>query len=287
MMIAIIATIGLASDSEADHSSPQRLNDVIGFGSSGHETVRDDKIALWEAFQRARYTEQCMADAGFDYIVEVLFPAGSIPGIASSLNLEERHGTVRPADQTQDSYEDTLSETERDRYYRTLWGESAEDIDFAASTGYLPEGRNDFATGGCAGAAWDVLPSMHSLRRAIVGEMIEAKQVEDAKSEPCFLSDGTRLDGLGDLEEVLADAPSWDEAEKQHAECREHLEAENQAARERANKTVFDRYRQRLHEHHDYYRTVLEEIASDEEFKRYVARHLERIEPEPVPIPHE
>ena len=156
-----------------------------------------------------------------------------------------------------------------------LFGESTHDVDHFDTTGLLPEGRNDFAVGGCRGAAWDAIPGHYVLRDELLADVREAKVAESAKIEPCVTSDGLRLASLEELEEAFDEASTnatmlSSEFEQSLEACEEALLDEESTASERAHATVFARHESRLHAHHKNFDTVLDKIESDREFLRYL-----------------
>ena len=153
-------------------------------------------------------------------------------------------------------------------------GETAADVAYVDSTGFLPDGRNDFAKGGCRGASWDQIPGHYVIRDEILAEVREAKTLESDDITVCVTESGLVLDGLGALAEayddLMASGMNPSDVEASLRACEEHLEAENHAANERARATVFERHETRLKEHHREFEDVLEKIESDREFLVYL-----------------
>ena len=94
------------------------------------------------------------------------------------------------------AHAETLTGPERNRYALTFLGETDTDVAGVDATGALPEGRKDFATGGCLGAAWDAIPGLYELLR----EVREAKAAELATAAPCVTAEGVRIASLQALE---------------------------------------------------------------------------------------
>ena len=153
-------------------------------------------------------------------------------------------------------------------------GETAEDVAYVDATGFLPEGRNDFAKGGCRGASWDQIPGHYVIRDEILAEFREAKALESDDIAECVTESGLVLDGLEALveayDDLVASGISPSNVESSLRACEEHLEAENDAAGERARATIFERHEIRLKEHHREFEDVFEKIESDRDFLVYL-----------------
>lgn len=147
------------------------LDAYPGFGRTPGAMLRDDTIAYWEAYRRELVVADCMADAGFSYTPAVAYPTDAVRRIADDLPTPDVGAAARSEtspDEQNRAYDQALSPGDRDRYFRTLYGESAAAIDAAARTGEAPDGRAaDFATGGCLGTAHDTIPSVWDARRAV------------------------------------------------------------------------------------------------------------------------
>jgi hypothetical protein len=159
------------------------LDEYAGFGQSTEAVQRDETIAYWEAFQRQQLVAECMADAGFDYAPAVAFPAGDMLEVAEGLGVQDRGsspvltGLSSPVDSNRE-YERGLSDGDRERYSQTLLGESAAEVAETDRTGVVPEGRRaeEFATGGCVGAADAAVPSVWDARRDLAAEVDAVRQ---------------------------------------------------------------------------------------------------------------
>ena len=154
------------------------LDEYAGFGQSPEAVQRDETIAYWEAFQRQQLVAECMADAGFDYAPAVAFPVDDMVEVAEGLGIQDRGsspalpGLSSPVRWNRD-YEGGLSEADRERYSQTLVGESAAEVAETDRSGVVPEGRlaEEFATGGCVGAAEAAVPSVWDARRGLAAEL--------------------------------------------------------------------------------------------------------------------
>ena len=237
-------------------------------------------IALWHAFAREQFVQNCMERTGFGYSIAVAFPHGSVLEVARSLDLKGDLGSMSRSmgareDFLQVEHTTELSNSELDRYYMALFGESAHDVAHFDATGLLPEGRNDFAVGGCRRAAWDEIPGHYVLRDELLAEVREAKVAESSKIEPCITSDGLMVESLEELDAAFdevsrSEMMAYPEFEQSMKACEEALLDADAAARERAQATVFARHESRLHAHHKDFDTVLDKIESDREFLRYL-----------------
>lgn len=144
-----------------------RLDAYAGFGRTPEAMLRDDTIAYWEAYQRELVVAECMTGAGFDYAPAVAYPTEALERVAENLPTPAVRAGASPHEENR-AYEETLSAGDRDRYHRTLHGETAADIDAAAVEGAAPDGQGaDFATGGCVGQADDEIGSVWDARRAM------------------------------------------------------------------------------------------------------------------------
>ena len=269
-VLATILIVVLATTSSGGPAPARSLSDVPGFRTSPEGMFEDDMIALWEAFNREQHVQECMDHADFDYTIEVAFPAAAVLQVAQSLNLtgslDSASQLAGRSDSQQAAYVDTLTKPERNQYFLTLSGETAEDVARFDATGELPEGRNEFARSGCYGAVRDALPGLYKLRRELIPEVIEEKARESTKLPPCVTADGVRIKNLQVLEEVYELNGSAEQLES----CEESLVQANEMARKLADATVFSRHKVRLIDQDKRYRSALDEIESDREFLKYL-----------------
>ena len=154
----------------------------------------------------------------------------------------------------------------------TLFGESAADVALVNSTGFLPEGRNDFAQGGCVGASWDAIPILYVLRDELLPEVREEKATEMADAIPCVTPNGVRLANLADFEAAAFDSGEITQnVLKDLDSCEAALYKENAAASARARATVFARHKQRLLQQEERYGSIVDDlIKPDEQFLQYL-----------------
>lgn len=278
VVLAVAAIVGTALAVGDAPEEPGQLGDVYGFRSGVEGRVEDDLIALWHAFDRERYIRDCMGEAGFNYSVAVAFPHESMLTAARSLDLR---GDISPfprriseIDILQTVEVSGLSDSDQDRYYLKLLGETAEGVAHVKATGLLPHGRNDFARGGCRGAAWDQIPGHYVIRDEILAEFREAKALKSSDIIECVTESGIVLEGLEALakayDDLVATGMNPSDVEASLRACEEHLEAANSVASRRAQATIFERHEIRLKEHHREFEGVLEKMESDREFLVYL-----------------
>jgi hypothetical protein len=160
-----------------DLAASDPLDAYPGFGRTAQAMLRDDTIAYWEAYQRELVVVDCMEEAGLSYAPDVAYPTAAMRRVAENLptaEIEPDAPAAVPPDDQNRAYEGALPSGERDRYTRTLYGETAADIDAAALEGAAPDGRGtDFATGGCRGRARAAVASLWDARRVLAPALID------------------------------------------------------------------------------------------------------------------
>lgn len=198
------------------------------------------------------------------------FPGSDRLEIADSLDISGSLGSSSQLAGRSDSelaaHAETLTGPERNRYVLTFLGETDTDVAGVDATGALPEGRNDFATGGCLGAAWDAIPGLYELRSELLREVREAKAAELATAAPCVTAEGVRIASL----QALEAAYERDSSSRELKACEGPLVKTNEMARERANATVLARHEARLLEQERRYQSALVELKSDRAFLEYL-----------------
>jgi hypothetical protein len=165
---------------EPGRPTPERaanpFDDVPGMGRSPEAVARDEAISYWEAWKRDAAVQACMRRAGFEWEPEVAYPSEAVLMVAEYLGVPPADDGVgggtavsRNAGRAR-----VMDDATRDGYYRTLLGESADSIAFMeGNDGALPPGESaeDFATGGCRGAAEAAVGSLWNLRRQVGPEL--------------------------------------------------------------------------------------------------------------------
>lgn len=282
--------LGLALD---EHLGYPRSTGVLaspldaypGFGRSADAVLRDETIAYWEAFRREQFVATCMGDAGFDYTPAVAFPAQDTADVAEHLGIS---GEAGPSPVAQNrAYEAGLSSEERERYNQTLLGESAAAVAEADRTGIVPDGRaDDFARGGCVGAAAAAIPSVWDAPRQLTAELetmrqdiarsAELQEAGRAYAECAQDASGLRATSPADLDEtVLEESDGSADAARAFEECASVWAS----GYEEAATAVADRFVQeqsdRLAAVATRYADVMTQIAEDEALAAYLSTRVE------------
>lgn len=158
--------------SEQVRSFGHPLDPYPGFGRSPEAALRDDVIALWEAYRQEALMSECMAGSGFEYQPEVDLLPEDVRAVSAYLETDIVAAKPFDPEEWNYKYAQGLSHKELDAYYRTLLGESAADIQTVGSHGTLPGERSaeSFAQGGCYGDAREAVPSIWDARRSLVGQ---------------------------------------------------------------------------------------------------------------------
>ena len=291
-VLVVASVVTLAVTSSSNPARPQSLSEIPGFRTSTEGRVADDTIALWQAFSREEHVQDCMSQEGLNYSIDVAFPAGAMLAVTDLLGIDDNVGSVSEGvgqggaqqglleDLAQQGLLEDLTTpdispvpvAEDDQYFMTLFGESAADVARVNSTGFLPEGRNDFAQGGCVGASWDAIPILYVLRDELLPEVREEKATEIADAIPCVTPNGVRLANLADFEAAAFDSgESTQDVLKDVGSCEAALLKENAAANDRARATVFARHKQRLLQQEERYGSIVDDlIEPDEQFSQYL-----------------
>ena len=291
-VLVVASVVTLAVTSSSNPAQPQSLNEIPGFRTSTEGRIADDTITLWQAFSREEHVQDCMSQAGLDYSIDVAYPAGAMLAVTDLLGIDDNVGSVSEGvgqggaqqglleDLAQQGLLEDLTTpdispvpvAEDDQYFMTLFGESAADVALVNSTGFLPEGRNDFAQGGCVGASWDAIPILYVLRDELLPEVREEKATEMADAIPCVTPNGVRLANLADFEAAAFDSGEiTQDVLKDVGSCEAALYKENAAASTRARATVFARHKQRLLQQEERYGSIVDDlIEPDEQFLQYL-----------------
>lgn len=283
--LVVLGAAMIGDRAQAQASFP--LDRYPGFGRSPEAAVRDDTIAYWEAFQREWMIGSCMSASGFQYSPAVAFPTEPMLAVAKGLGVESSDpAPVSPTEQNR-AYEASLSQPDRERFNRVLFGESAADIAEANETGRVPAGRGeDFATGGCFGEASDAIPSVWDLRRQVIDELVamnrevaDSAELREAGVEygKCALQvGGVTARGPADVDTIAAGGGS------QAAAVATIVQKECNAiwanGRRQAEVAVAERFVQRnaaaLATLESRYRDAISTIRGDGEFLRYLSEQV-------------
>ena len=192
LVLALVGSGGTVPET-AGASAPHAarpLDDVPGMGMSPDAVARDETISYWEAWRRDVSVQSCMRRASFEWDPEVSYPSEAVVLVAGELGVPPSPDPGEDPAARNARRVAALSATERNRYFTTLNGESAATIAFVEShDGALPpaEAADDFATGGCRGAADKRIGSLWALRRQL-GRDLTAR-VNAARKAPEFVAE--------------------------------------------------------------------------------------------------
>lgn len=150
--------------------TPAKLGAVPGFGVDDQEALRDDTIALWEAYQRDRVVASCMEDAGFTWHVQALYPESAVSQVADGVDAPRRE-VVEPWDPVSANVEvvGELDDDDLEAYYQALYGldtPTAED---------LLRGISEVEPGGCYEAGDGHGQRVWDLRDTIEPAVVEGR----------------------------------------------------------------------------------------------------------------
>lgn len=148
------------------------LDAYVGFGRSPSAATRDDTVALWETYQRERLVSDCMDTAGFRYAPSPAFPDAAVRKVAVALRVQPIVEAPVEAAVVNERSSAALARTDRDRYYRTLMGETLATVE---AVGAAPEEvvpNDSYATGGCVGKVKEAVPGVWDARRSVQGDLL-------------------------------------------------------------------------------------------------------------------
>lgn len=150
---------------------PGNLDAYVGFGRSPSTALRDDTVALWEAYQREQRVAGCMEAAAFRYAPSPAFPDEAVRKVAAGLGVQAvAKAPVEPA-VVNERASAVLARTDRDRYYRTLMGESLATVEAVESAPEEVVPNDAYATGGCVGKASKAVPGVWDARRSVQSDL--------------------------------------------------------------------------------------------------------------------
>lgn len=314
--LVAVATIplGLLRDDGAAEPTPEpgpsnALDVVPGMGRTYEERGRDVVVAYAETLRREEAVAQCMAVEGFEYHPDVSFPPESVLEIAVGLGRIDRDLlTEFRSDQLEESRRgvtevlladddprrrnqivvSALSGRTLDRYYLTLFGETADDVAEAERTGVAPAGRGEvFATGGCVGRAeqarsvWDLrtelMPIVEAEMRAQFDGPIMRKTGVEFRS--CFEgAAGSTLEGEygpGDIERAIADAKiDFDSGYASLEQCIGVWTAGMDELRDVVSNKIAETHKDAIDDATSYYESYVEELRARPFFVEYLDRHV-------------
>lgn len=254
------------------------LDDIPGLGRSADAAARDDRIALWESWSRAKNVESCMNRAGFVWHAELDYPAEMIPEIASSMGVraESTSTNLDPAAANR-LYVESLDEAELEGYHQALYGESTEDIVAAEESGGAPGDRDDFRQRGCKGESQGAVGSIWELKRELASELRTLR--EDARRTPefaaaatkyaeCARDHGADVDNPMELEES---GVSLDVLGLVALECDDEWRAANEAGIAAAADDFKNEHAARIDSQMRKYGNLDDDLQRDSEFRAFLA----------------
>lgn len=291
--MALAPTQGAAEGVEnpAGEAHSRAFDDVPGLGRSEKATLRDEVISYWEAWKRDDYTAQCMSDAGFTWHPEAAYPEGPIVEIAESMGIEKSgrdSGVADPWLENQ-AVQESLPAAERERYFQTLFGESAATYDYIMENdGMLPPGHSgEFGAGGCKAAAEAAVGSIWDLGRDLAPEMDELRvaaretaafKKAQVRYEQCAAENGLpAVSHPRDLERIASAGTDPAAVTAVDANCRSYWHA----AGERGMQEVEQGFRQRhvtaFERQQNKYNGALNRAINDQAFRDFVGRAVDRL----------
>ncbi|MGH9154983.1 MAG: hypothetical protein ACRD1K_03850 [Acidimicrobiales bacterium] len=277
--------IALSRADEAGSQLSIPLDEYPGFGKSPEGALRDDSIALWEAYRRERTVESCMARRGFTYFLDVAFPGTVVLAVGRHLSVEPvRTEGLSPKSRNDAVRSGLQSLVERDAYFLALYGETSDAVDAYERNGGLTEG-DDFATKGCmreAGAAvgnvWEVRrsldPALAVLNQQIGASIAATYSSCTSKAGDISARNPAVLEArLNEAAPGSKDAPSVVDALDQ---CRDVWDGAFAAAEADLAQQFSLKHSRALSELRSRYDDVMSTIRADEPFRHYLAAHLGR-----------
>jgi hypothetical protein len=292
---AIVATaitltlLGLGTVTAVASGPPTpALDDVPGLGQGPDAAERDDAIAYYEAYRRSQIISDCMSKAGFEHEPEADFPEQAVLHVADTLGVEVTPIPASDPNVTNRRYESSLSGSERDRYLRTLLGESSETVDQVRSTGELPAGHDgDFGHGGCTGEAIDQVGTIWGLRRSLADArmaLLERARNTDAfrthasqYSQCVHDATGIEVTGPSDVEE--RQVVEYDtQLAAAAASCEQHWAAANRAGQEAVAGDFRDEHAAAIEAQQNRYKGMMHRVRADGDFMQFLEQTAERIE---------
>lgn len=268
------------ADSTSPTSPSPSLGSVPGFGTSDEEVLRDDTLAYWEAYGRDTVVQECMARAGFDWEVEVLYPESATRGIADSLGVAPASPNSMTPLEANLQYASSLNGAEADRYYRALYGVDAESfaeaLEEQGDPSELDEGETSCTRKGADHGArvWEL---RDHLEPAIRAARVEYRDSADGVSWTSRAYQCAEDQGLPDIvgEEAVDSAlkAGADPAAVQRVEqeCgpiwKERLAAES----EYASRVLWDSHQEELEEQRRKYARAMEELRANSGFLAHLS----------------
>lgn len=281
--VLLVLTGVIAVAGRADALEPNALDKYPGLGRSPAGALRDDTIAVWEAFRREQAIASCLGRAGFTYMPSVAYPSEPLAGVAQSLGISPSSAAGPTPRQQNAAYEATLSGDTRERYFQALYGESVADITSMRSTGQVPPtGGSDFAQRGCVGEANAAVPSVWSLKRGLDAELQALRKeiataVETGASGDAFLAcaqsaGSINARGPAAVERIAVTGSHADEVGAVAKQCTQIWATGYRKVELGASRSFEQRNIAILQAAADRYRDVMATISADTAFRAYLAQ---------------
>lgn len=265
------------------------FDEYPGFGISPESVIRDDTIAYWEAFNREQNIGACMKRSGFSYLADVAFPSQAMQAVAESMGIapdtsiqSASRAYLDPRLRNRD-YVKTLSDGEQDKYYQTLYGENAQDIEMYSQTGVVASGTTkEFATSGCYGSTTKSQSSIWDGKRALADEL-QAMRIQITHSEDLKQTFSTCTQSIGGLTAaspaVIEDRIDYgglsvETGEKILMKCGSEWENGYRMAWDTAMKDIIAQNPKIFAQIKQKYSGAISEIQENQEFRSYITRQL-------------
>jgi hypothetical protein len=250
------------------------VNDIPGLGMSPEAVLRDDRIAIFEAYQRDSLVASCMSGQGFTWEPEVLYPEQSLLDVATDMQVRP----TSPADgkaaaERNGALERALSIADRDRYSRALYGYSVEELDARREKGDDLVGAGgclSFATGG---------PRIWDVREAYISRwtgLLSAARQDPATGETqavvadCYCDHGAPGVDLGEpgaLDQFVGDGGDPRVFEAAIGACRDVQVAADRIRQQVASDEFVARYGGELSPQVRRYQQMIPTIETDVQFR--------------------
>lgn len=172
--------------------------------------MRDDAIALWEAYRRERSIMVCMERARFDYAVDLRASDADFANAAVYLQLESDPRSAPDGEAENDSTKRDLKSGELNRYYVELFGVTWDDISAE---------KGDITKSGCfadalrsIGNVWAAKDRLGAERLELNREAGKTRAVEDAENvyATCAADLGVKGRDQGEVEASGAEPATVD-----------------------------------------------------------------------------
>lgn len=282
--------------------APLTLPAVPGLARTVAEARANDLLLYGEAWLRSRQTAACMADEGFDYVPQALFPEEIVVELAERVTGESTVSTVSAVSghQQNQAIVAGLTDGQANRYYLALYGETLEAIRRGGEHHGAGQREADltpdqpFASGGCMGKTKVESGSLGDLRKQLAPDRQQARR--QARSTPefrarqdvyaaCMADQGVPgVRSEQDVDQLLIAGPGATDISQvlaAEAECRPILMNAKNAAEKVALQRVLDEnsalVAAQVAKYTDFYQRLIE----DQEFLRFLTSHAAAIKAGP------